>query len=245
MEVCCHESDNKTGWFFRVNGNVISWTCNRGPHFGFRNICLIGNRVFRKRLASAYLLLPEVVLHLKCDGTHAETRFHLSAKRTSPFKSAGTSVQSTTGSRGVRISDSNAGYTMFRGSVKGTGYPLHSPVSLSLPLPYVTVCHHISTGFFDKRIVVCGAVRLEFCPPFRIYDKRFLLGGVEDFSRHSFAQTGSRICLDSYLGVLPLRVKHVNHEVEHCYAQILNVLHFTSTPHCIVVVRRTSVILTL
>ena len=28
-------------------------------------------------------------LHLKCDGTHAETRFLLSAKRTSPFKSAG------------------------------------------------------------------------------------------------------------------------------------------------------------
>ena len=41
---------------------------------------------------------------LKCDGTRAETRFHLSAKRTSPFKSAGASVQSTTGSRGVRIS---------------------------------------------------------------------------------------------------------------------------------------------
>ena len=47
----------------------------------------------------------------------------------------GASVQSTTGSQGVRISGSNAGYTMFRGSVKGTGYPLHSPVSHSLPLP--------------------------------------------------------------------------------------------------------------
>jgi len=35
------------------------------------------------------------------------------------------SVHPTTGSRGVRISGSNAGYTMFRGSVKGTGYPLH------------------------------------------------------------------------------------------------------------------------
>ena len=60
---------------------------------------------------------------VKCDGTHAETRFRLSAKRTSPFKSAGASVQSTAGSRGVRISGSNAGYTMFRGSVKSTGYP--------------------------------------------------------------------------------------------------------------------------
>ena len=52
----------------------------------------------------------------------------------------------TTGSRGVRISCSNAGYTMFRGSVKSTGYPFYSPVSPSLPLPYVAVCHHISTG---------------------------------------------------------------------------------------------------
>jgi hypothetical protein len=43
------------------------------------------------------------------------------------------SVQSTTGSRGVRISGSNAGYNMFRGSVKSTGYPLHSPFSPSPP----------------------------------------------------------------------------------------------------------------
>ena len=47
---------------------------------------------------------------LKCDGTRAETRFGLSAKRTSPFKSAGgASVQLTVGSEGVRISGSNAG----------------------------------------------------------------------------------------------------------------------------------------
>ena len=68
-------------------------------------------------------------VRLKRDGTRAETRFRLSSKRTSPFKSAGASVQSTTGSRGVRISGSNAGYNMFRGSVKSTGYPLHSPVT--------------------------------------------------------------------------------------------------------------------
>jgi len=70
---------------------------------------------------------------LKCDGTRSETRFRLSATRTSPFKSAGASVQSTTSSRGVRISGSNAGYITFRGSVKNTGYPLHSSVSPSLP----------------------------------------------------------------------------------------------------------------
>ena len=90
---------------------------------------------------------------LKCDGKRAETRFRLSAKRTSPFKSAGVSGQSTTGSRVVRISDINAGCTMFRGSVKGTGYPLHSSVSPSLPLPCVTACRHISTGVYDKQRV--------------------------------------------------------------------------------------------
>jgi len=72
-----------------------------------------------------------------------------SAKRTSPFKSTGASVQSTTGSRGVRINGINVGYTMFRGSVKGNGYPLHSAVSPSLPLLYVTVCHHISNGVYQ------------------------------------------------------------------------------------------------
>jgi hypothetical protein len=94
-------------------------------------------------------------LRLKCDGTRADTRFCLSVKRTSPSKSAGVSVHSTIGSRVVRISSSNAGYTMFRGSVKGTGYPLHSPVFPSLPLPCVTVCHHISTGLYS-----CKCLRL-------------------------------------------------------------------------------------
>ena len=89
---------------------------------------------------------------MKCDGTRAETIFRLSAKRTSPFKSAGASLQSTTDSRGVRISGSNAGYTMFGGSVTRTGYPLHSPVSPSLPLPCVTVCHHVSTGLYNGQV---------------------------------------------------------------------------------------------
>ena len=40
---------------------------------------------------------------VKYDGTRAETRFHLSVKQTNPFKSSGALVQSTTGSRGVRI----------------------------------------------------------------------------------------------------------------------------------------------
>jgi len=93
-------------------------------------------------------------LRLKCDGTRAETRFRLSAKRTSPFKLVGASVQSIAGSRGVRISGSNAGYTTFRGSVKSTGCPLHSPVSPSLSLPCFTMCHQVSNALY------CQVVRL-------------------------------------------------------------------------------------
>jgi len=65
----------------------------------------------------------------------------------------------------MRISGSNAGYTMFRGSVKGTGYPLHSPVSTSLPLPCVTVCHRISTGLYHPTLgseSVVIPLKLEF-----------------------------------------------------------------------------------
>ena len=63
-------------------------------------------------------------------------------------KSTGLSVQSTTGNRGVGISGSNAGYTKFRGSVKGTDYSLHSPVFPSIPLSCVIVCHQVSTGLW-------------------------------------------------------------------------------------------------
>jgi len=98
----------------------------------------------------SYLVISILSINqLKCDGTRAETRFRLLVKRTSLFKSVGVSVQSTTGSQGVRISGSNAGYAMFRGSVKSTGYPLHSPVYPLLPLPCITVCHHVSIEVYS------------------------------------------------------------------------------------------------
>jgi hypothetical protein len=125
--------NRECNWYLRLPVHLISgtaWTNELGPYLSSTSL----NRHFGCRL------------RLKCDGTRPETIFRLSAKRTSPLKSAGASVQSTTGSRVVRISGSNAGYTMFRGSVKGTGNALHSPVSPSLPLPCVTVCRHISTG---------------------------------------------------------------------------------------------------
>jgi hypothetical protein len=134
---------------------VINWGRQVDPHYAVSTALS-----YWKCLSVCYthikfmdiiLLFRDCRLRLKCDGTRVETKFHLSTKRMSPFKVAGVSVQSNTGSRGVRISGSNgsnAGYTMFRGSVKSTGYSLHSPVSPSLPLPCVTVCHHISNGLY-------------------------------------------------------------------------------------------------
>jgi hypothetical protein len=69
----------------------------------------------------------------KPGGTRAETRFRLPPERTSPFKSAGASFQSTAGSRGVRISVSNAGYTTFVDNARVLAthsirqFPLHFP----------------------------------------------------------------------------------------------------------------------
>ena len=86
-------------------------------------------------------------LLLKCYGTRAETRFCLSAKWTSPFKAAGASVQSTTGSRGVRISgsnDSNVGYTMFQRWCKG--YWLPTPFC-NFPFTSPPVRHRVPSRF--------------------------------------------------------------------------------------------------
>jgi len=47
------------------------------------------------------------------------------------------------GSRGVRINGSNAGYTMFRGSVKSTGYPLLT----SFPFTSPPVRHRVPSHF--------------------------------------------------------------------------------------------------
>ena len=60
-------------------------------------------------LGSTQPLTEMSIARAERDGTRAETRFPISQKRTSPFKSVEASVQSTAGSRGVRISLSNAG----------------------------------------------------------------------------------------------------------------------------------------
>jgi hypothetical protein len=100
-------------------------------------------------------------LRLKCDGTRAETRFCLSAKRTSPFKPAGASIQLNTGSRGVRISGSNAVYTVFLGSVRVLAthsirqFPLHFPSHASLcAIKFQTDSTHFEVTNVDGRIIL-------------------------------------------------------------------------------------------
>ena len=97
---------------------------------------------------------------LKRDGTHPETRFSLSAKRTSPFELDGGSVQSTTGNRGVRIScsnGSNAGYTMFRGRVQA--YWLPTPLAC-FPITSPTERHRVPSGFNWALPVMSEAVAM-------------------------------------------------------------------------------------
>jgi hypothetical protein len=83
---------------------------------------------------------------LKCDGTQTQKpdivfrrngQVHLN-------RPVGASVLSTTGSQYVLISGINAGYTMFRGSVKGTSYPLHYT---SLPFTSPPVRHRVPSHF--------------------------------------------------------------------------------------------------
>ena len=85
------------------------------------------------------------------DGTRAETTFCLPPKRTSPFKSAWESVQSTAGSRVVRISVSNAEYTTCQGGVRVLvtrsirQFSLHfpsraSPCATTFRTQYTAVC---------------------------------------------------------------------------------------------------------
>jgi len=88
---------------------------------------------------------------LKRDGTRAETRFGLSAKRTSPFKLAGGQFSRLLAGEVcasvvvmVVMLDTPCSEVL----CKTTGYPLHSHVSPLLPLPCVTVCHQVSIELY-------------------------------------------------------------------------------------------------
>ena len=96
------------------------------------------------------------------DGTRAETTFCFPPKRTSPFKSAGESVQSPAGSRGVLISVCNAEYTTCRGGVRVLitpsirQFPLHFPSRASPCAPtfrkqYSRDLYYLSFSFLTVR----------------------------------------------------------------------------------------------
>jgi hypothetical protein len=80
--------------------------------------------------------VSSIIARAERDGTRAETRFRLSPKWTSPFKPVGTSVQSTVGSRDVRISLSNAGCTTLGGGVRVLA--IHSIRQFPLQFPSCT-----------------------------------------------------------------------------------------------------------
>ena len=114
----------------------------------------------------------------KCVGTRAETRFRLSAKRTSPFKSAGRQFSRLLAAEvctSAFIVGSNAGYTMFRGSVKSTGYPLHSrvfpsrasPCAITFQLEPKTKNHSGDDGSVVRRLAVT-LVSQQGGPPFLV-----------------------------------------------------------------------------
>ena len=102
---------------------------------------------------------PAGIARSKRDGTRAETRFGLSAKRTSPFKSAWVSVRSTTSSQGVRISGKQLYRPCSDVQSKAAGYLLHSHLSHSLPLPCVTVCHQVPNALYKHLAVHTNAAQ--------------------------------------------------------------------------------------
>ena len=131
----------------------VAWNSHRLRHTGrtlerflnFLSVAGWAGRVrFKKWSAFDCCETAGCIARLKRDGTCAGTRFGLSTKQTSPFKSAGASVQSTAGSRGVRISGSNAGYTVFWGRVQD--YWLSTPLA-SFPFTSPTVRHRVPSGF--------------------------------------------------------------------------------------------------
>ena len=161
-----------------VAAAVTSTTCKCCPHLlslaqldPLSESSLNVTLSFRFDVRYAVSLGVELELPLKCDGTSAETRLRLSLKRTSPFKSAGASVQSTAGSRGVRISVSNAGYTTFRVSVRMLTthsihqFLLHSPTRASpCAIRFQT---HSTDGSKDSSALECWTPKTKAPRPFR------------------------------------------------------------------------------
>jgi len=152
--VCTEELCRKTSFcgkkfgrmgFWALNPdrlNFVRWRCLR-----LRKGELLWDLRDRKRIAGR---LPAgcSTARLNRDDTLAETRFGLSAKRTSPFNWRGLQfsllLAAEVCASAVLMLDTPCSEV----ECKTTGYPLHSHVSPSLPLPCVTVCHQVSTQLY-------------------------------------------------------------------------------------------------
>jgi len=109
----------------------------------------------------------------------------------------GASVQSTTGSRGVRISGSNAGYTMFRGSVK----MLIKKVQLD-----ATVCRHLFTA---RSLYMFRASQ----HPSSASSWTFLLTLNHDARNHEFQEVVWRVLQPTPFATFPFTSLPVRHRV--------------------------------
>ena len=109
---------------------------------------------------------------LKCDGTHAETRYRLSAERTSPFKSAGRGVSSVdcwpaeVCASAVVMLDIPYSEVVWR--VLATHsirqFPLHFPFHASpCAITFEPDCTYFTTGKYDPlAALLAGCRKLAF-----------------------------------------------------------------------------------
>jgi hypothetical protein len=126
-------------------------------------------------------------MHLKCDGTCAETRFRLSAKWTNPFKSAGRGDQfsrllaAEVCASAVVMLDKPCSKVVWR--VLATHpirqFPLHFPSRVS---PCSITFQMDSTSMLDKRLVVKATFWLLYPRKENQYQVYRRLGGPWDWS---------------------------------------------------------------
>ena len=126
----------RSRWKFRICTTTNDLNCIVFPHYTFlwhedgtqwpKHVVSLTKQIQRQ------LCFDVRIAESEREGTRAETRIGLSAKRTSPFKSAG-------GGQFRRL----LAVEECGSAGKTTGYPLHSHLSPSLPLPCVTVCRLI------------------------------------------------------------------------------------------------------
>jgi len=102
------------------------------------------------------------------------------------------SVQSTTGSRGVRISGQQLYRPCSDVQCKTTGYPLHSHLSPSLPLPCVTVCHQVPNALYILPSIETKHFRGYKCR-LTLSDTHCSLNALQMFVYHAAAERMSLI----------------------------------------------------